>query len=459
MYLTSRYKLFPAYNGKSFLCNAITGEIMLIGEPGLNALDALRNSESIEDTDFVELLTQKSLVFGSPEEEDIFFKQMCKESWDNYQKSAPSHYTFIINTRCNFNCPYCFEPESFRIKNHSLQKYQIDAAFRLIDQRIAENPGQKKTSTEIFGGEPLLPHSKPVLDYLLEKLVSYDYSASIQTNGYYLLENLDILAKYRNHIGVIQITIDGPMDIHNKRRILRDGANTFEKIAAGIDAFLEMNLPIHLDLRTNVDMDNLNCLEELVSIYKEKGWTRSEKIKYIAAPVENRSGNLAQTSKLLSWEALFDRVFPISSDKGGIYDISIFKAIGYFRSYFYNILYDLPTDNKSFPKVSYCDATAQKYIIFHPDGRIYPCPESVGMEDLSIGQYYPDVYIDQKKIALWQNQTILQREQCKSCEISTFCGGGCVLAALRTNGTMHKPVCEDAQEIIALYLQKIVEGM
>jgi uncharacterized protein len=459
MYLTSRFKLFPAYNGKAFLCNAITGEIMIVSEPGLKALDTLRNDGSIENSDFMELLTQKSLIFNSPDEENIFFEQMCEKSWDNYRKIAPSHYTFILNTQCNFNCPYCFEPESFRKKNYSMQKYQIDAAFRLIDRRRAENPDQSKPSMEIFGGEPLLPHSKPDLDYLLETIVSRDYSTSMQTNGYFLFENLDLLSKYCNHIGVIQITIDGPMDIHNKRRISHDGANTFEKIATGIDAFLEMHLPIQLDLRTNVDMDNINYLEELALLYEEKGWTRSEKIKFIAAPVENRSGNLSQTSKLLGWNALFDRIFPISTDKGGIYDISIFKAICYFRSYFYNILNGLPTENKFFPKVNYCDAAVAKYFIFHPDSRIYVCPESVGTEDLAIGHYYPDVYINQEKISLWLNQTILQREQCKSCEISTFCGGGCTMASLTKNGTMQEPACEDAQEIIALYFQKIVEGM
>ncbi|MCL2166146.1 MAG: SPASM domain-containing protein [Clostridiales bacterium] len=372
---------------------------------------------------------------------------------------APYRYTFILNTQCNFHCPYCFESESFHNKNESMQKSQIDAAFRLIGRQMEENPDQKKANIEIFGGEPLLPHAKPDLAYLLDKISSYDYTASIQTNGYYLLENLDLLSNDSNPIKVIQITIDGPMDIHNIRRISHDGANTFRKITEGIDAFLALHLPIRLDLRTNVDRDNIEYLEELVSIYEEKGWTQSERVSFIAAPVENRSGNLLQTSKLLSWSDLFDRLFPLSTDKGGIYDLSIFKAINYFRSYFYNILNDLPTENPLFPKVNYCDAAAAKYMIFHPDGRIYLCPESVGMEELAIGQYYPDVVIDQTKIALWANQTILQREQCKSCEISTFCGGGCCMASLTKNGAMDKPVCEDTQEIIASYFQKIAEGM
>ena len=37
----------------------------------------------------------------------------------------------------------------------------------------------------------------------------------------------------------IQVTLDGPEEIHNKRRPLKGGQGTFDRIVAGIDAALE----------------------------------------------------------------------------------------------------------------------------------------------------------------------------------------------------------------------------
>jgi uncharacterized protein len=111
------------------------------------------------------------------------------------------------------------------------------------------------------------------------------------------------------------------------------------------------------------------------------------------------------------------------------------------------------------PKVLYCEAAALKLFVFHPDGLIYPCPEAVGMKELAIGKYYPDWIMDEANMKLWRAQTILTRAQCRTCEISTFCGGGCVLNALLKNGNITVPECENAPEMLAVYFDKIRQAI
>lgn len=460
MYLTKRMKIMPAQPGYYYVCNAITGEIMLLSEAGLEALKLLRqNVVEAHHQGLIKVLKQKSFLFDSQEEEERTFNQICSNSWDDFQKNFPMHYTFVVNTHCNFNCPYCFEAESVRKSSMTLTVEQIDSAFDIIDHQSSKDSQREAASIEIFGGEPLLPTSKASVEHIFKNIASRNLKASIQTNGYYLSEYLGLISQYSNYINLMQITLDGPPHIHNRRRIPRGGEPTFDRLVEGIDKFLQMNLPIQLNLRTNVDSENVDFLEELIDFYERKDWVHNPRIGFIAAPVDNRCGNLTNISKLLSWYTMFTRVFPISKDNGKLFDLSVFKAVNYFRNYFSAIAHGYPTSQLFIPKVVYCEAAALKLFVFHPDGRIYPCPESIGMNNLAIGTYFPDFHFYPEKTLPWQNQTILQRTRCPTCEVSTFCGGGCILTALFENGSMSQPVCEDTPEIIAAYFENVTNSI
>ncbi|MGR5913818.1 SPASM domain-containing protein [Bacillus pacificus] len=45
-------------------------------------------------------------------------------------------------------------------------------------------------------------------------------------------------------------------------------------------------------------------------------------------------------------------------------------------------------------------------------------------------------------------------EQCSSCSISLFCGGGCAYANLMRNGAINKPYCNDSHQTISTYIKK-----
>lgn len=460
MYLTKRIKIMPAQPGRYYVCNAITGEIILLSETGLEAFELLRRNVVLTShQELIKVLKQKFFLFDSQEEEERTFCYICKNSWNSFQNDFPTHYTFIINTHCNFNCPYCFEVESARRVSMTLSIDQIDSAFDIIDHQTSEDPRRKEASIEIFGGEPLLRSSKAIIEHIFKNISSRNLTASIQTNGYYLSEYLDLISYYSDFINLIQITLDGPSHIHNKRRITWGGEPTFDRLVEGIDEFLQMGLPIQLNLRTNVDLENIEFLEELIKFYERKEWVHHPRVSFIAAPVDNRCGNLTSVSKLVSWHAMFERIFPISKDNCRVFDLSVFKAVTYFRNYFSALSHGNQTSQLFIPKVVYCEAAALKLFVFHPDGRIYPCPESVGMHDLAIGTYFPYFHLFPEKTLLWQNQTIFQRERCPSCEVSTFCGGGCILSALLENGSMRHPVCDDTPEIIEAYFRYVTNSI
>ena len=263
MYLTKRIKIMPAMPGHYYICNALTGEVLLLSEAGRKALELLRQDVILTDhPELIKVLREKSFLFESQGEEEQTFSQICKESMDAFQEHFPTHFTFVVNTQCNFNCPYCFESISARKVSMTLSKDQVDSAFDIIDSQTSDQD-RAAANIEIFGGEPLLPTSKAIVEHIFRNITSRDLKASIQTNGYYLTDYLDLISQYGKNISLIQITLDGPPHIHNQRRIPWGGEPTFDRLVAGIDKFLQMDLPIQLNLRTNVDLDNIDYLEEL----------------------------------------------------------------------------------------------------------------------------------------------------------------------------------------------------
>ena len=115
----------------------------------------------------------------------------------------------------------------------------MDAICREV-QEAAER--KKNIHISWYGGEPLLAKDA-VWDLSKQFLKSCEtfgayYSATIITNGYLIDdETVENFLKYK--IVKVQITIDGPPDIHNKRRKLKnDSKPTFDVILKNVKKFL-----------------------------------------------------------------------------------------------------------------------------------------------------------------------------------------------------------------------------
>lgn len=447
MHLTRRLAKFPLGPDRTLICNALTGEISVVTDAGLDALEALgRGERSDLDESALAALLEHRLLFRSPGDEEEFFAALCRSAWERFLVEAPRHYTFVVNTHCNFTCPYCFESTQQRTVRSTLTPPQVDAAFAVIDAHDEQAP-----QVEIFGGEPLLPGTSPTLRYILSALRRRDGRATLQTNGFHLLQHLPLLGRYQDVVSQLQVTLDGPAPVHDRRRTLRGGRGTFDRIVTGLDALAGSELPIQVNVRTNVDRSNVGQLPALADLYLTKGWAQDPRFTFTAAPVDDRSGNLT-SSHLLGWDDLFDAVFPLSTDTGGgPFDLSAFKVLGLLRSGFGRAAGGRAAQ-PFVPRVNFCEAVALKLLIFHPDDAVYPCPEVLGRPEFAIGTYFPRFALDEAKAERWHRQTVLDRDRCHECPISTMCGGGCTLAALRSHGATGSPNCEGALDLVAAWV-------
>jgi uncharacterized protein len=460
VYLTRRFRTFPAGGDSAIVCNALTGEISVFRGPALDALDALRDGRPPDCSPaLLKQLRAQRFLFESHEQEDAYFRDLCGRAWESFRRESAQHYTFVVTTLCNFNCPYCFEDESMRTRAQTLNVSQVAAAFDVMDETAARTGDPRPPEVEIFGGEPLLPIARPVVEYLLACLAERHGRASLQTNGFHLAGYLGVLQRYPAQFRQLQVTLDGPREIHDLRRILWAGQPTFDRIVAAIDDVARLDLPLSVNIRMNVDRENVDALEAMADVYAAHGWTDDPRFTFVAAPVDNRSGILGDPGRLVTWDELFRRLLPLSVDTGGgPFDLSVFKTAGYFRHYLGTAAAH-GARGEFVPRVSYCEAVALKLFVFHPDGQIYPCPETVGRPEFAIGTYFPLRSFDAEACARWTSQTILNRRQCRECAISTFCGGGCVLAALHENGTMAVPACERCSHVLDAFFGQFTAAL
>ena len=208
---------------------------------------------------------------SDPDEEKKLYNREYLDFIDT-RDSDEIQIFYVPTYFCNFACTYCYQ-EGYEHTTEMEQPEVIDAFFAYIDKEFA---GRKKYIT-VFGGEPLLPGKSPKanIKHLIREAAKRSLGLAFVTNGYALKSYIPILKE--GFIREIQVTLDGPEQIHNERRMLKGGTGTFSQIIEGIDAALEAGISVNL--RAVVDRENMPHLGELADFAIAKGWTASPLFK------------------------------------------------------------------------------------------------------------------------------------------------------------------------------------
>ena len=161
---------------------------------------------------------------------------------------------------CNFRCVYCYED----FQKGTMTPETREAVKALVRKRA---PHLKELSISYFGGEPLygLAAVEDLAPFLQATAEEYGlrFACHMTTNGYLLTpEVADKILGWG--IRDFQITLDGPAEFHNKKRVGRDGSGTFDTIFANLKALKTRTDAFRVTLRVNYDQDNAPALPAFV---------------------------------------------------------------------------------------------------------------------------------------------------------------------------------------------------
>lgn len=341
---------------------------------------------------------------------------------------------FVPNYSCNFSCSYCYQDE-YTNPNQQATPELITAFFEYVRKELAH----RRKYLTIFGGEPLLnsPKQRELISLLVNHSKELGLDYCVVTNGYYLEQYIDLLA--RGRVREIQITLDGTKKIHDQRRFLKGGSPTFEPIVRGIDAALQAGFPVNL--RMVIDKQNVDNLPELATFAIEKGWTANPLFKTQIGRNYELHHCQSTPDQLFTRISLFRKIFELTES---------FPHILEFYKPSYSVAKYL-SEHGSLPDPLFdaCPACKSEWA-FDYTGRIYSCTATVGKEEEALGTFFPTVTKNEEMIHQWASRDVTSIEACRNCSVQLACGGGCGSVAKNKNGSILSPDCRPVKELLEL---------
>lgn len=415
-----------------FIVNLLTGNADIVNSIDAARISSIINNETIAGNDFIAELQEKGYLTDEKEEGKLYRRKYL-DFLDNREDEEIQLF-FVPNYSCNFACSYCYQDEYAPSKG-LLNNEIIDSFFSYVKK---EFEGKRKYIT-VFGGEPLMasPKQKELISYLIEKSNAANIEVCFVTNGYTLVEYIEILKQGR--IREIQITMDGTAAFHNARRFLKGGGGTFDKIVEGVDACLANNLTVNL--RMVIDKENVENLTELAQFAIDKQWTQSPFFKTQIGRNYELHHCQSTVDRLFSRISLYEKLYALTEKHPHILE-------------FYKPAYSISkflAENGSLPDPLFdsCPACKTEWA-FDYTGHIYPCTATVGKEDESLGTFYPEITLAKDLVEAWESRDVISIPECKECSVQLACGGGCGSVAKNNHGTVCSTDCRPVKELLEL---------
>lgn len=347
-------------------------------------------------------------------------------------------FTIAPTLRCNFSCTYCYEQagenQDRRDGQNAFMPEDVQQELLKYIEKAARTV--KVLSIVWYGGEPLL--GKDIIFDLSREIIAIseknevDYFAHMITNGYLIAEGPDILLKLKDsRIRSFQITLDGPPQVHNSRRTLKDGSPTFHRILEGIKLLKDNEMEV--SLRINVDRSNTSEALKLLEILEDN--------------------NLKD---------IYIHLGHVSADTAGCKSIEHSCAtMGEFtvlNQSFYATLRQRGFKTGQIPHYPHisrlCGANRMNSFVIDPDGDMYKCWSEIGDKPARIGNIKnlgEQSGSERMHEIRWLTWEPFQYTDCVKCKLLPICMGGCSYRAMFVND--NRPECTEWKYSLEHYVR------
>lgn len=446
MYISEYIFTYPLRNGEHLIFNSLSGAMDIVEEHISYFLQKDQPAARALTGEEKQFLVSRGYLFGEREEEQALIDRY--KDYLEQHGSGEISFVFCPSMTCNLKCVYCFESQEIRSSNERMTKDQVHAAFLAMDQIILDHRSSKHHFV-IFGGEPLLPLNLPIVELILQQAKEREISGTIISNGMFLSHYQNVLEPYKDMI-TIQLTIDGPQAIHDQRRITQANQGTFLRITNQIDWFLTNQFDV--SIRVNLDSENIEHLNELLDFFQDRKWNGHPNFSVSLSPVENYAGNAAP-GLLPNYQITEAIKKNVPNEKLRRMNTTLNSDLTRLSLPFEKVLNTGIVTNNYFPNFYFCEAAGGNTFTFSPDHQVYPCTSIIGEKKWSLGTYYPQLQLDEQKLALWTGRHVLNQPECKSCNIAFLCSGNCPVQADRETGSILGSYCGNVKHELGEHLE------
>ena len=307
--------------------------------------------------------------------------------------------TFQVTDGCNLNCSYCYQ--ICKGRNHMSKETGIalvDYLYKMYDDDEPDgfiNSQTKNIQLDFIGGEPFLniDTMNAVCERFFEVGVAKRHPwvencrISISSNGtlYFKEEVQQFLKKYHNFIS-LNITLDGPEELHDACRKDFNGNGSFKLAMAAVEDYRKHFGKID-STKITISRDNLPYISQIIDFAKANGFTN-----IAANTVAELDWNL-EDAKLFYQQLKLIADNLLENNKEDV-------ALTLFDSKAFT---PLPTDDNE----NWCGGTGNM-LAFSPDGIMYPC---IRYMESSLGTDQPPLIIGNLEEGLYQTPETKQMKK------------------------------------------------
>ncbi len=444
LYFTD-YSLLYRLSGEEFLLiNTLSGAVDFIrgSSPERIAEIIHRRTKDRCIIRMREYLIRRGYLFTHERYERLARSRVA--SW--YAKGSESYlFLIMLTTKCNFACTYCYERDLlYKDKGTTMSDEQLRAAIDAIrDRTRKESIPASKVLVQLFGGEPLLETNRNMVEHVFERAAKAGWKVGITTNGYTIVEYLPLLKRYKQQIGSILVTLDGPERIHNRRRTLRAGRtkNTFRRIARGIDDLVNNNIPCILNIA--IDAQNHKHLPALYRYIVRRGWCAAPCFTVlhtrVTSFVNERKGSLSAEDLTSLHKMRHGKIQRVQFETGSK-----------FTRYINSVLFperDMGSQGNLLPKLTGCEPGCMG--TFLGDSKMYQCSVLASAQKVPLYCYYPEMIPYDRNVKRLKKISAQGLEMCRCCKMAFFCGGPCPARYYLSDMPVNKVFCPGEDGVAA----------
>jgi len=359
-----------------------------------------------------------------------WFWYRAKPNFPYGMPGAIGTIVFEATHKCDLRCHYCFVRE-FYPDDADLS---FDAAKQVIDAFAVDG---QTNSLGFFGGEPLMAWDLvlQVHAYATAKLRN-PLSWSMTTNGTLLTpKRASWLA--RNRFGFI-VSLDGN-EQHNALRETVDGRNSYKLVRRGLGLLRDAGIS-NYTLRGTftariLDENNPNAVVDRIEHLNQlcdEGFGNHVSVEPVDLSESRCIGKKDEKFETRDKDKL------LSSFSEMYYQVAqwfVRRAREGKKPRFHHM-------GKLFQRLLYAQHGASEcgaghgYLSVSSNGDLYACHRE---QSSYVGNIWKGG-IDERLRAKWLDNRLYQREQCLTCPIRWWCGGGCREASVGAYGNIARPV-------------------
>jgi uncharacterized protein len=422
------------------LVQPLSGQAALLGRAEAAALRGLGAGGALPGSLPEEALRAARFVVEG-DEEDRALRAEAVAEWSAEAARSPAQLVVVPTFGCNLACTYCYQ-EAFDPSGGGLVAPEVVEAFFAYVDRYHANEEPRPYVT-LFGGEPLrdTPAHHDRIGRFLGGCRDRRIEVAVVTNGHDLRAFLPALAG--GPLKEVQVTLDGPRAVHDRRRPHASGAGTFDRVVDGVDALLAAGIPVNL--RVVADGENLDALPALAELALSRGWLGLPSSRFRTQV--GRNYELFGCASRQSPDALLGRLELWTRF------VELAEAHPILRRFheprFHGIGHLARAGELPVPSFDACPATKKEWA-FGPDGKLYGCTATVGHPGHVLGSFHPEIARDAAAIAAWRERSALTIPACDGCAAAPVCGGGCGALAWASAGSIRAPDCRPIAELYGL---------